>query len=844
MFRTSFRHSRIIAMLALTICASCSSEEGKPIDDHDQTVRVTGITVNPTSISLKEGESYQLTATIIPEDAGNKKVSWSSSSDAVAVIDNSGKVTGVKAGSATITATTEDGGKKATCSISVEANLAPSLTVDASHISAISAVLAGKANIGSMVAADLQVGFQYSEFAGILPSNSITIEATDADANYNYTASITGLEPDTKYYFRSFVRQNGQVTYGETKEFTTNVVASLLETKEASGIEAAKATLNAKLDLTDVQYESVAYGFLWGASESTLNTDYKCTEINDNAISALLNGLSHKTQYWFKAYIKLDSQSFYGEVKTFTTGVIPVESVSLDKTVFTFHDIGLTLSLNATILPANATDRSVSWTSDKEDVATVNTYGRVRARSNGTATITVTTKDQGKTATCAITVAQHITSISLDKTTLSLNEHEVFALTATINPDNAADKSLKWTSSDESIATVDQAGNVTAISKGTVIIKAEAQDGSGKYASCSVNVIRLVSSITLDRASFVLYRGKTETIIASVLPSDATNTGLTWTSSNSSVATVSSTGVVTGKAPGNVTITAKAKDASDKDAKCEVKVIQYVKSISLDRTSLSLLIGSDATLSVTSILPEDAYDKSYTWTSSNNDIASVDNTGKVIAKAKGNTTIKATANDGSGVYASCSVVVFNMPQAVDMGTVVDGKNIKWASFNIGASSPEEYGLYYAWGETEPKSIYDWSTYKWCNKSSSYLTKYNSYSNCGVVDNKYVLEPDDDAAHVKLGGKWRMPTSKEWRELCNKCSWSSTTLNGVEGRLVKASNGNSIFLPLKSYWSAGLSSYNKCYFAGSLYPIPSGGYNDSCLVTDERCRGLVVRPVSE
>lgn len=101
-----------------------------------------------------------------------------------------------------------------------DAKLASSVTVGASHISAISAVLAGKANLGSTVATDLKVGFQYSKSAGILPSNSTTVEASDADADYNYTTSITWLDPATTYYYRSFVRQNGQDTYGETKEFT------------------------------------------------------------------------------------------------------------------------------------------------------------------------------------------------------------------------------------------------------------------------------------------------------------------------------------------------------------------------------------------------------------------------------------------------------------------------------------------------------------------------------------------------------------------------------------------------------------------------------------------------
>ena len=599
----------LLVLTALALLFACTPEENNPsgTDEpeggNDKIVHVTGISLDCNSATIKEGEYITLVATVTPSNADNKSVSWSSSSDAVATVDASGKVTGVKAGSATITATAADGGMKATCSLSVEANLAPSVTVEAKNVSAISAVLAGKANLSSTVASDLKVGFQYSKSASILPSNSTTIEATDADVNYNYTTPITGLEPATKYYFRSFVRQNGQDTYGETMEFTTKDVSSLLETKDASAVEATKATMNAKLDLTDVQYKSLAYGFLWGTSESALNTDYKCTEISDNAISAPLTRLSHKTQYWYKAYIKLDSQTFYGEVKTFTTDVVPVESVSLDKTEYTFNTIGNTLTLTATVLPADATDKSVSWSS-----------------------------------------------------------------------------------SSDAVATVDASGKVTAVSKGTATIKAEAKDGSGKYASCSVTV----------------------------------------------------------------------------ETPCP-----------------------------------------------------------------------------SG--------------AVDLGL-----SVYWGTTNIGASKPEDYGDYYAWGETEPKESYSWSTYKYGTSSSGPFFKYNTSDSYGTVDNKTVLEPEDDVASVKLGGEWRMPTDAEWTELRTKCTWTWTTNyngTGVKGQIVTATNGNSIFLP-----AAGYRRDTKLYDAGSY-----GYYWSSSLNTDKpsiawyvnfnsgtvrrrdygyRSYGQSVRPVSE
>ena len=631
-----------------------------------------------------------------------------------------------------------------------------------------------------------------------------------------------------------------------------------METEDASGVEATKATLNARLDLTDVQYESAAYGFLWGTSESALDTDNKCTEIKDNTISALLTNLSHKTQYWYKAYVKLDSRTFYGEVKTFTTDVVPVESVSLDKTEYTFNTIGNTLNLTATVLPVDATDKSIEWTSDKEDVATVDANGKVTAKGNGTANITVKTKNQEKTAKCVITVAQWVTGISLDKTALVLYEGQEQTLIPTVNPSTAADKSLNWTSNNPSVATVDDEGKVTAISKGTATIKAEAKDGSGKYSRCSVTVKRPVSSIELNKTSLVLYRGTTdvtETLTATVTPFDANNNAVTWTSSNTSVATVSNTGLVTGKTRGTATIMVTADDGNGARATCEVEVKQYVTEITIDKTILSLVIGDIADLSVTSILPESANDMTYSWSSSDDNIATVDNSGKVTAKAKGNAIIKAMANDGSEISASCSLVVFARPDAIDMGTEVNGKKIKWASHNIGASSPEEYGSYYAWGETETKSDYSWSTYKFGTSSSGPFSKYNTINSYGIVDNKTVLDLEDDIANVKLGDNWRIPTEEDWAALRAMCTWSWTTQNGVNGMLVTATNGNSIFLPAAGFWSNSnlkLSGTRGYYWSSSICIEQT--YNAWYLIFDSddvvisggmwRCFGHSVRPVTE
>ena len=159
------------------------------------------------------------------------------------------------------------------------------------------------------------------------------------------------------------------------------------------------------------------------------------------------------------------------------------------------------------------------------------------------------------------------------------------------------------------------------------------------------------------------------------------------------------------------------------------------------------------------------------------------------------------------IFSACEVddKINFVPESPSNGTengheYVDlGLTVKWATCNVGASSPEEYGDYFAWGETQPKETYNFSTYKWCNGSYDTLTKYCTDSDYGTVDNKTTLEMSDDAARANWGGSWRMPTATELNVLRNNCTWTWTTQNGVKGyKVTSKKNGNSIFLPAAGY----------------------------------------------
>ena len=197
----------------------------------------------------------------------------------------------------------------------------------------------------------------------------------------------------------------------------------------------------------------------------------------------------------------------------------------------------------------------------------------------------------------------------------------------------------------------------------------------------------------------------------------------------------------------------------------------------------------------------------------------------------------------------------NVYEYVDLGL-----SVNWATFNIGATKPEEFGDYYAWGETETKTDYSWESYKWCNGSANTLTKYCDNSEYGNIDNKYLLDPDDDVAHVKWGGKWYMPTIEEIGELMDKCSWILETRGNIEGLKVTGPNGKSIFLPSAGFysgtelieldmfensnvgyiWSSNRrnNNFSYCFF----YYSGADGMDMLCSNTCYRYLGFPVRPV--
>ena len=301
------------------------------------------------------------------------------------------------------------------------------------------------------------------------------------------------------------------------------------------------------------------------------------------------------------------------------------------------------------------------------------------------------TRTYGKYNTRGVSVTLpkvKVSKLTLNRTSVSLTKKgQTYQLKATASPSNATTKSVTWKSSNTRVVTVNSAGKLTAVGNGSATITATAKDGSKKKVTCKVTVkiptVVKVSRVSLNKNDLALTsKGQSYQLSASVAPSNASNKSVKWTSGNPKVATVSSSGKVTAVANGNTTITATAADGSGKKDICAVTVnipkpadptptptpsVVKVSSVSLNPSSLSLTKkGQTARLSAT-VSPSNATNKSINWSSSNSNVATVSN-GVVTAVGNGSATITATAADGSGKKASCSITV-NIPTTPDTQTI-------------------------------------------------------------------------------------------------------------------------------------------------------------------------------
>ena len=374
------------------------------------------------------------------------------------------------------------------------------------------------------------------------------------------------------------------------------------------------------------------------------------------------------------------------------TQPIVADSVSLSKESLEIKRGDTSEELVATVLPEATSDKSVTWSSEDESVATVEN-GVVTGVGAGTANIVATTKN-GKTASCAVTV----TDVKLSKSSLSLKVGEEVTLTAAVKPDTITTQTVKWKSDKENIATVDENGKVKAVAAGTAKITVTA-DNNGETATCTVRVSKVgVTGITLNASSGSLKKGERATLTATVAPSDATNKGVIWSTSNNKVATVAN-GVVTAVGQGTAVITATSADNAAAAATYNVTVTDAATggpAVKVPATSVKIKKPSSTTLNkgktltlVAIMAPSNATD-TLIWKTSNPKVATVV-AGKVKAVNKGTATITVTTT--SGKKASIKVTVKIPAKKVKLSkkkaTLKVGKTLKLKATKTPANSTDK-----------------------------------------------------------------------------------------------------------------------------------------------------------
>lgn len=354
-----------------------------------------------------------------------------------------------------------------------------------------------------------------------------------------------------------------------------------------------------------------------------------------------------------------------------------VTGISLNKTALSFSSIGNTEQLIAKVEPESAQNKNVKWMSSNPSIATVDANGIVKAVSNGTAKITVTTEEGNKSAVCDVTVDTTkpsvpvaVTGIKLDNPILNIfTIGQTEQLYVSITPSNATNQNVTWKTDNGKVAAVDKTGKVTAVANGIAHITATTEDGK-KTATCTVTVDTTnapsnipVTGISLDRAELTLYQiPATEYLKAEISPSNAANKTIIWKSSNPNVAVVNTTGEITSISNGTTVITATTEDGQ-KTATCTVTVDTTntpsnikVTGIVLNKTEVSLT-RSGATETVKAVVyPTNATNQKVRWHSNKTSIATVNSDGTITAVRTGTATITATTDDGKFV-ASCTVNV-------------------------------------------------------------------------------------------------------------------------------------------------------------------------------------------
>ena len=606
--------------------------------------KVESVSLDKSELKMTVGSTDSLKATVLPEKA-TQQLKYESSKTSVATVNDNGVVTAVAAGTTVITATSTDGtNKSASCTVTVgEVSNVPVTGVKVSPPEVT-----------------LDVGGSQQLKWTVEPSNAtnkklIFKSSDDSVATVSNTGYITAVKNGNAVITVTSDDNNTIYDFCKVKVGKPVLVASVSVTPEETKLKVgATCQLNVSVLPSNADKRSVSYE----------SSNPNVAAVSDNGlVTAKASGV---------ATITVTAKDGSGKKATSTVTVWqPVTGVTVSEKTIVIPK-GNVKPIFASVVPATADEKGLVFKTSNATVATVSNEGVVTGVNEGWATITICAKEnEAIYTTCTVKVGLpvYVESITLDIATADMWVGSTRQLGVSVLPANADIKDVSYGSSDNTVATVSSTGLISAKKSGTVKITVTATDGSGKSATCTVNVKQRVTSISISPNGYTLTKGSIKQLKANVGPDDAANKEVTWSSSNPAVAAVSADGHVTAVNEGSCFITATSKDDPSIKASCTIVVGTPVTSVSLTPQTASMKTGETITL-FASVLPTNASNKGVTWSWESKDGASIILTNGVVkAMKKGTVTVTAKAADNNnGAQATCIITISGAPIATPTPT--------------------------------------------------------------------------------------------------------------------------------------------------------------------------------
>lgn len=592
---------------------------------------VTEITIDPKELLLDKDEYATLKASVKPNNIVGTTLRWMSSDEKVfQIVESSPLSVTIQAmggGTAVLTAINAENivvgyakitVKQAATGIEVEPAGPHNVKLSDKTFQLYAKVLPETATNQNVIFESLDTSIATVNDKGLVTfkkSGTVTIRVAAEDnpgvaqefVIFNIATSVTGVKFDTK---------NLEMYVGETERLTYTL--SPAELKEAGVI-------------------------FTSFNKSVVNVD------NTGKVTAKGAGTTQ--------VMIMTAEGSYYDICTIVVKE-DATSVKMNYTEVTMNR-GEYFDMEVTIAPATSTEISLTWESLNPDIATVSSTGRITARAVGTAIVLVKTRN-GVTSYCTVKVLEPVTSLELDPTDIVIEVGEVFAIDPVFKPSEPSNMEVKWTSFDNSVATVNAIGEVEGKTRGTTIITCQSVDGGFK-AFCMVTVIDPELMITVTPDNYRLGYGKTYTLKATVTSHGKPIEGmdLIWSSDDESICTVDEYGRIYGQDFGDAEITvAIDNDNYDVSATCDVRVVREVTSIKLNHTVLTIIKGHQASI-IADVQPTNATYRDVIFSSEDEDIATIDEDGLITAVEVGNVWVWAKAKDNSGKSARCYVTVMD-----------------------------------------------------------------------------------------------------------------------------------------------------------------------------------------